>query len=29
MTMELTPPNALRLVNEAGTLDLVRDREVR
>lgn len=24
MTMELTPPDALRLINEAGTLDLVR-----
>lgn len=24
MTMELTPPDRLRLVNEAGTLDLVR-----
>lgn len=26
MTMELTPPDRLRLVNEAGTLDLVRHR---
>lgn len=25
MTMELTPPNRLRLINEKGTLDLVRD----
>jgi hypothetical protein len=23
MTMELTPPNRLRLINEKGTLDLV------
>ncbi len=26
MTMELTPPDRLRLVNEAGSLDLVRTR---
>jgi hypothetical protein len=26
MTMELTPPDALRLINEKGTLDLVRQR---
>jgi heat shock protein HslJ len=26
MTMELTPPDRLRLINEAGTLDLVRQR---
>jgi heat shock protein HslJ len=25
MTMEFTPPNRLRLINEKGTLDLVRD----
>lgn len=25
MTMELTPPNRLRLINSIGTLDLVRD----
>lgn len=25
ITMELTPPNRLRLINEKGTLDLVRD----
>ena len=25
MTMELTPPNRLRLINEKGSLDLVRD----
>jgi hypothetical protein len=24
MTMEFTPPNRLRLINESGTLDLVR-----
>jgi hypothetical protein len=26
MTMELTPPDRLRLINEKGTLDLVRQR---
>ena len=26
MTMEFTPPNFLRLINESGTLDLVRSR---
>lgn len=25
MTMELTPPNRLRLINEKGSLDLIRD----
>jgi hypothetical protein len=29
MTMELTPPARLRLINEAGTLDLVRAGETR
>lgn len=28
MTMEITPPARLRLINEAGTIDLVRDQGV-
>ena len=27
MTMELTPPNRLRLINESGTLELIRTKE--